>query len=384
MRVATLAAAFVLFAATAFAQEPTLQVNQHGKIITKALDDVTIRLLGFSPEAESAIVTIVGNHTPNHPEDAPHCRAIRPSSIEVPLNQGGGTAVWRFNNRFHPFYHLRCLVVADDGMGNTAEARIIATGGTHHLTLEPATVEAGQTTEVRVQAWIASGYSNDSMGSDFAILPLSTNTQRIDVDQIMVDIVAECPGVTPNRATLRFFRHPDIRGHRTAGNWEVSAPEPVTCTVRVDHPHFEATATLSVVEVVPPDTPLDVKVTPGDRSLRVDWNEVAGATSYEVQWREASARFASSARSPLQSSFNTLVVETNYAVIEDLDNGSDYVVRVRAIKGETPGEWSEEDTATAGDPEPVPAIPAAGVWMLLSLLGAGGLLRLHRATIAPR
>ena len=113
-----------------------------------------------------------------------------------------------------------------------------------------------------------------------------------------------------------------------------------------------------------PATATGVTVKPGDRHLRVDWSAVPDATSYDLQWRTESEEYRSNRQR---------TIETPYAVIGHLTNGVTYMVRVRASNVGVDGNWSMEAAGTAGSdagPEPVPALPMAGVAGLgLLLLG---------------
>ena len=218
---------WVVVASTAAAQ--SLSVDQHGKILPKNIDHVTVTLSGFSADASSATVTMIGEHQAGVPEDGPLCRAIRPASVEVSLSDGEGSAVWNFSNRFDGRYRLRCRIRADDGTGTTTDGRIQTIGGEHRMTLDPAQVAPNATTSVEVAVWIAGGYSNGTQ-VDFSL--------RHWTD---VPVVAGCAGVTPAPLNLELVER------RMRGTWDVMTTDPVECPVRFDDPDFEASATLSVV-----------------------------------------------------------------------------------------------------------------------------------------
>ena len=114
----------------------------------------------------------------------------------------------------------------------------------------------------------------------------------------------------------------------------------------------------------PPRAPTQVQATAGDRHLRVDWSAVPDATRYELQWRTESEGYRSSRQR---------TIDTPYAVIGNLTNGTPYTVRVRARNVGGESDWSPEVTGTPqsdAGPEPVPALPMAGVAGLgLLLLG---------------
>ena len=115
----------------------------------------------------------------------------------------------------------------------------------------------------------------------------------------------------------------------------------------------------------PPGVPTQITVTPGDRSLLVRWSAVPETTRYTLQWKTESEEY----RSRRQRT-----IETPYAAIGHLDNGTPYTLRVRASNAGGDSAWSAEATGTPeseSGPEPVPALPGAGVLGLgLLLLGA--------------
>ena len=233
---------WVVVASTASAQ--SLDVDQHGELLPKKIDRVTVTLSGFSADASSATVTMIGEHADPPQgvvEDGPLCRAIRPASVDVPLSDGEGSAVWRFSNRFDPRYRLRCRIRADDGMGNTADNQygIHTAGGEHRMTLDPAQVAPNATTSVEVAVWIDGGYSNGSKRN--FVLNHWAN----------VPVVAGCDGVTPPQLTLERVPSTEPDGFQMRGTWDVMTTDPVVCPVRFDDPDFEASATLSVVAGTP-------------------------------------------------------------------------------------------------------------------------------------
>ena len=229
---------WVVVASTAAAQ--SLSVDQHGEILPNKIDGVTVTLSGFSADASSATVTMIGEHHPGVPEDGPLCRAIEPASVEVSLSDGGGSAVWNFSNRFDGRYRLRCRIRADDGMGKTADGRIQTVGGEHRMTLDPAQVAPNATTSVEVAVWIDSSYSNGEKIN--YVLNHWAN----------VPVVAGCEGVTPAQlTTLERVESTDPQGSQLRGTWDVMTTDPVECPVRFDAPDFEGSATLSVVAGTP-------------------------------------------------------------------------------------------------------------------------------------
>ena len=226
---------WVVVASTASAQR--LNVDLHGELLPKKIDRVTVSLTGFSADASSATVTMIGEHA-DPPrgvvEDGPLCRAIRPASVDVPLSNGEGSAVWNFSNRFDGRYRLRCLIRADDGMGNTADSRggIHTFGGEHRMTLDPAQVAPNATTSVDVAVSIDSGYA-DGRKQKFVL-----------GHWVNVPVVAGCDGVTPAQFNLERVQ---ADGFQMLGTWDVMTTDPVECPVTFADPDFEGSATLSVV-----------------------------------------------------------------------------------------------------------------------------------------
>ena len=77
-------------------------------------------------------------------------------------------------------------------------------------------------------------------------------------------------------------------------------------------------------------------------SMDVFWKRVNGATEYEVQWKEASAATYPSA--------NSGTTQNNFAIVPgslgSITTGTDYNVRVRALKSGKTGPWTEDAVAT--------------------------------------
>ena len=71
-------------------------------------------------------------------------------------------------------------------------------------------------------------------------------------------------------------------------------------------------------------------------SLDVSWTAVDGATGYTVQYKTGSAAFTSTDPSASAT--------TNYATLENLSEGTQYRVRVRATNSAGDGAWSAEAT----------------------------------------
>ncbi len=85
-----------------------------------------------------------------------------------------------------------------------------------------------------------------------------------------------------------------------------------------------------------------VNITPGDRTLRVNWAQVSGATGYKVQWKSGGQSYNTSDRQATISSGST-----TSRTISSLNNGTEYTVRVIATKtGASDGTPSDDVNAT--------------------------------------
>ena len=127
----------------------------------------------------------------------------------------------------------------------------------------------------------------------------------------------------------------------------------------------------------------DVKVTPGDRELMVEWREPAtGAsrlaiTKYQVEFSQSKAFSPASAVLRLAPEPTTTM-----ATISNLTNGTMYYVRIRAVNSQGGmSAWSTVTDSTAGMPSadamPTPALPVFGAIALGAGLVAAGRRRLR-------
>ena len=94
----------------------------------------------------------------------------------------------------------------------------------------------------------------------------------------------------------------------------------------------------------PPAQVSGVRLEPGRGALTVDWNAVAGATGYKVQWKSGAETFADAAtdsREAIISSGST----TRYS-IPGLTDGTVYTVRVIATRTGAPGDGAASDEVT--------------------------------------
>ena len=94
----------------------------------------------------------------------------------------------------------------------------------------------------------------------------------------------------------------------------------------------------------PPAQVSGVRLESGRGALTVDWNAVAGATGYKVQWKSGAETFADAAtdsREAIISSGST----TRYS-IPGLTDGTVYTVRVIATRTGAPGDGAASDEVT--------------------------------------
>lgn len=102
-------------------------------------------------------------------------------------------------------------------------------------------------------------------------------------------------------------------------------------------------------------------------TVQVNWYDVSGADSYEIQYT-ATKRFFDSNPSGVQSQ----TVEVGYAQIQNLVWGNTYFFRVRSIKNEKKSSWSEiKSIVLAG----VPAAPTT--WSSRTSVKVGDPLKLY-------
>ena len=117
----------------------------------------------------------------------------------------------------------------------------------------------------------------------------------------------------------------------------------------------------------PAAAPGAVEATAGDAMVTVSWQAVEGATKYMVEWRTASQTYGAAAR---QAS----VTGTTHSV-EGLENGMEYMLRVKA--GNDAGYGPASDEVTATPMMPTPALPLFGALALGAGLVAAGRRRLR-------
>ena len=161
----------------------------------------------------------------------------------------------------------------------------------------------------------------------------------------------------------------------TAGNDADTADETVSLThgaTSTDTDYDGITVAGVAVTVNDNDTAqvMGVTVAPGNAHLVVTWTAVDNATGYTVQWTSGGDGYNTDDRQATVTPGSTMS-----HTIDSLTNGTAYTVRVIATRtGANDGPPSAEMTGTPiGEPEPVPALPVAGVIGLgLLLLGTGG------------
>ena len=103
---------------------------------------------------------------------------------------------------------------------------------------------------------------------------------------------------------------------------------------------------------VPPSVPENFTAAAGKRSIRLDWNNVTGATAYEVQQWDGHASPPAWDDLP----FKTFTIDFNgsSATVIGLLNGTKYAHRVRSKKGELHSDWSASIVAKAAADAPAP------------------------------
>ena len=104
--------------------------------------------------------------------------------------------------------------------------------------------------------------------------------------------------------------------------------------------------------VTPPGQVTGVNITPGDRTLQVTWTQVTGATGYKVQWKSGGQSYSSSRQATVSSG------STTSRTISNLDNGTEYTVRVIATKtGASDGTPSDDANGTPTAANTAPSAP---------------------------
>lgn len=135
----------------------------------------------------------------------------------------------------------------------------------------------------------------------------------------------------------------------------------------------------------PADEPDDVRelvLMPEDGRILAEWERVdadrneSPITGYQVQYKMSNDDEWMDDRDG--ETKNTSTIHT----IANLENGTEYTVRVRAYSYTVPGDWSDEEDATpmAGSmtPTPTPALPALAVFMLGAGVLAAGRRRMRQ------
>ena len=102
--------------------------------------------------------------------------------------------------------------------------------------------------------------------------------------------------------------------------------------------------------------------------VTVSWQAVEGATKYMVEWRTASQTYGAAARQAEVTGAMTYSVEP-------LENGMEYMLRVKA--GNDVGYGPASDEVTATPMMPTPALPVFGALALGAGLVAAGRRRLR-------
>ncbi len=95
--------------------------------------------------------------------------------------------------------------------------------------------------------------------------------------------------------------------------------------------------------MAPPEVQ-DLEAEPRNGEIEVSWRNSAVATGYKVQWKSGSQRFEDAASTGGEHATDDADA-TGYT-IPDLDNGTEYVVRVIATNQAGDGPDSDEVHAT--------------------------------------
>ena len=119
----------------------------------------------------------------------------------------------------------------------------------------------------------------------------------------------------------------------------------------------------------------------GDGMLMVEWDDATDngspVTGYEVQIKESDEE--DSKYDPVREG-STEDTSTEW-VISNLDNDTEYSVRVRAYSYDAAGDWSDEEMAmpmAGAGTTPTPALPLFGAFALGAGVLAAGRARLRR------
>lgn len=97
----------------------------------------------------------------------------------------------------------------------------------------------------------------------------------------------------------------------------------------------------------PPSVPANLTSTEGSKNIRLDWDEAARATEYEVQQWDGHMTTPGWRILPFRSNRSfTINFTRSSAVVEGLINGVSYAHRVRAKNGNLLSEWSDYVTTS--------------------------------------
>ena len=117
--------------------------------------------------------------------------------------------------------------------------------------------------------------------------------------------------------------------------------------------------TRSTLVAAPPSVPDNFKASKGNRSVHLTWDDVTGATTYEVQQWDGHASPPAWDTPP----FKTFTIDFNgsSAVVGGLLNGTEYAHRIRSKKGNLHSDWcgsvATTASADADTPTPTPPLP---------------------------
>ena len=243
-------------------------------------------------------------------------------------------------------FAVRAVNTVGEGTAATANATPLATARATNpaLTLAVAPTRVGE----------AAGSAR------ICVVPSAPSSQRITVQAATADGTATAPGdygshsgtvaLEPQQQRACFFvtlvDDAAVEGDET---FTVTLSNPANATLGTPH-----VATVTIVDndgapdpeppppppaPDPPPAPRGIVVTPGDRQVTVTWSPVWGADRYVVEWKTASQPYSSLRRQVVDPPAHELVIDA-------VENGTPYTVRVQARNDGGLGAWSTEVTST--------------------------------------
>jgi hypothetical protein len=230
------------------------------------------------------------------------------------------------------------------------------------LSVSPASVAEGETATVTVTAKAA-------LAADQKFMLTVTGTATANEDFTLAPDLTVAKAATKGSTLLQAVKD-SVSGEAdetvmitaTAGGIMVG-----TATVTIKGDTATPTTPTPTSDLGAP-TIEDVKA--GAKMLTVMWSAVEGATGYMVQWKTKSQSYGATRQAS--------TTQMTHSIME-LTNGMEYMVRVRGMKGDAYGKWSEEamGTPTGETAVPTPALPVFGAFALAAGLVTAGRRRLR-------